>query len=136
MMTDRQITLIQSSFQKVIVDIDETAHLFYQRVFELRPDISHLFKEDIQVQGRKLIKMLLFIVNHLHDDDADVTEQLSSLGKRHVAYHVKDDYFDVVRDALMWTLQRQLQEDFTRELHQAWLGLYGEMTEIMTGISA
>jgi hemoglobin-like flavoprotein len=49
---------------------------------------------------------------------------LESLGKRHAGYGVRDEHYDTVGEALLWTLERGLGSVFTPEVKAAWAALY------------
>ncbi len=51
-MTPKDIDLVQSSFAKVAPIDDGTGLLFYERLFEIAPEVRPLFRGDIDDQGR------------------------------------------------------------------------------------
>ena len=55
MLNANQISMVQGSFAQVIPIADAAAAMFYRRLFELDPTLTHLFKGDMQAQGRKLM---------------------------------------------------------------------------------
>jgi hemoglobin-like flavoprotein len=56
---------------------------------------------------------------------------LRALGKRHPDYGVKRADYDKVSSALMRTLEEFLADEFTPELHHAWMTVYGMIAETM-----
>lgn len=74
-------------------------------------------------QGRKLMQVMDSAVNglcHLQRITAAVRE----LGRRHVAYGVKDHHCDTVGAALLWALGHGLGREFTPEVRDAWATVY------------
>ena len=61
---------------------------------------------------------------------------LEALARRHVAYNVRDEYYDKVGAALLWTLERELDAAFTAEARDAWAALYGAVAQIMRKAAA
>jgi nitric oxide dioxygenase len=62
-------------------------------------------------------------VHGLTDLDA-LVPQLMTLGARHAGYGVKDRHYQVVGEALIWTLERGLADAFTPEVERAWVRVY------------
>jgi len=104
-----QIELVQSSFAHVEPIADTAAALFYSRLFELDPSLRLMFKGNIVEQGEKLMTTLKVVVRGLTRLDA-LVPAVQALGRRHASYGVTDDHYDMVAEALFWTLQQGLGE--------------------------
>ena len=130
-MTPEQKRLVQDSFQQVAPISELAASLFYGRLFELNPQLRHLFKGDLQEQGRKLMQMLGLVVKGLDRLD-ELVVAAQALGQRHVAYGVKDEDYETVGAALLWTLAKGLGAAFTPEVKEAWVAAYKLLTASMT----
>ena len=132
-MTPRQIALIRETWQQVAPTADQAAALFYRRLFELDPSLRELFTNvDIAAQGKKLAKALDDLVANL-DHVEYVVPALEVMGRRHVAYGVRDQHYETVGDALLWTLERDLGESWTPEAKAAWLEAYKLVVKAMRG---
>src|SRR5262249_19675518 len=57
-MTPADIELIQQSFARLVPISDKAAALFYDRLFEVAPEVKPLFRGDMTGQGRKLMAAL------------------------------------------------------------------------------
>lgn len=134
-MTPDQITLVQESFKGVLPIADTAAKLFYQKLFELDPELKSLFKGDMDEQGKKLMKMIATAVNALDRLD-EIVPAVQALGVRHVSYGVKDKDYDTVGAALLWTLKQGLDDMFTPEVEEAWIVVYGILSDTMKGAAA
>jgi len=134
-MTPQQISLIQSSWQKVLPIADQAAGLFYGKLFELDPELKHLFKSDMAEQGRKLMMMLSTVVAGLDKLDT-LVPAVQDLGRRHVGYGVEDKHYDTVGAALLWTLGAGLGEAFTDDVKAAWATAYGTLASVMKEAAA
>lgn len=134
-MTPTQISLVQSSFSKVAPIASQAAALFYGKLFELNPDVRPLFKEDLADQGDKLMKMIGVAVSGLNNLDA-LVPAVQQLGARHVDYGVKNEHYDDVGSALLWTLGEGLGDDFTDEVKEAWTITYTTLATVMKDAAA
>lgn len=122
-LSTNQIMLVQSSFAKVAPEVDMVAGLFYDRLFTIDPSLRAMFKADITEQGRKLMQILAFAVHSLGDLNA-LVPHVQALGQRHVAYGVKQEDYNTVGSALIWTLRQGLGADFTPDVEGAWIAVY------------
>ena len=122
-MTPEQIELVKSSWGKVEPIAEQAAELFYGKLFELNSELKSLFKSDMKEQGRKLMVMLNTAVNSLDKLEA-IVPAVQEMGRRHVAYGVKDEDYDTVGEALLWTLEQGLGEGFTADVKEAWVDTY------------
>ena len=131
----KQITLVQESWKKVLNVSDVAAQLFYTRLFTLDPSLKPMFKGEMREQGRKLIAMISVAVNGLSRIET-LVPVIEALGRRHVGYGVKDHHYATVAEALLWTLEQGMGEEFTPEVKQAWTEAYGLLAATMQGGAA
>jgi nitric oxide dioxygenase len=129
-MTPEQIALVQTSFAKVHPISEQAAALFYDRLFELAPQVRPLFKKDVTEQGRMLMSMLTVVVNGLTKLDT-IVPAAQKLAQRHVAYGAQIAHYPVVGAALLDTLAKGLGDDFTPEVRAAWTEAYGLLSGVM-----
>lgn len=134
-MTPQQVELVQSSFKKVEPIATEAGDLFYGRLFEIAPQVRPMFSDDISDQRDKLMKMLSTAVNNLHQVE-QIIPAVQDLGRRHVDYGVKDEHYDTVGSALLWTLEQGLKDDFTPEVKEAWTETYTTLAGVMKEAAA
>jgi hemoglobin-like flavoprotein len=134
-MTPQQIGLVQGTWQQVLPIRETAARLFYGRLFETDPSLRALFKGDIDDQGKKLMAMLTMAVNGLTKLDA-IVPAVQDLGRRHVAYGVKDSDYDTVGSALLWTLEQGLGSAFSAEVKEAWAAAYAVLAGAMKEAAA
>jgi hemoglobin-like flavoprotein len=129
-MTPRQKMLVQTTFAQVAPIAETAASLFYNRLFELDPALRPLFKGDMAEQGRKLMQTLAVAVAGL-DDLGALVPAVRALGRRHVAYGVRDEHYETVATALIWTLETGLGDAFTPEVRDAWATVYWILADTM-----
>jgi hemoglobin-like flavoprotein len=129
-MTAHEISLVQTSFAKVAPIADQAAALFYARLFELDPSLRAMFRGDLPTQGRKLMQMIGLAVRGL-DRLETLAPMVRDLGMRHARYNVRDEHYDTVGEALLWTLGKGLGPGFTSEMQAAWARVYWLLAETM-----
>lgn len=134
-MTPEQVKLVQSSFEKVVPIATQAGDLFYGRLFELAPEVRPMFADDITSQRDKLLQMLTTAVTNLHQVEK-IIPAVQDLGRKHVDYGVKDEHYDTVGAALIWTLEQGLKDDFTPEVKEAWVETYGTLAGVMKEAAA
>lgn len=134
-MNTTQIELVQSSFAQVLPIADDAAALFYNRLFELDPGLRPMFRGDMREQGRKLMAMIGAVVSGLKHLDR-IVPGVRALGARHVAYGVRDEHYDIVGAALLWTLATGLGEGFTDDVRDAWVTAYTLLADVMKDAAA
>ena len=114
-MREEQNTLVRESFAKVAPIADQAAAIFYARLFEIAPEAKHLFTGDMMEQGKKLMDTLAVAVHHLDNLEAIVPTV----------------HYPIVGEALIWTLGKGLGDDFTPEVKEAWVSVYGALSSVM-----
>ena len=129
-MTPDQVKLIQDSFAKVAPISEQAAVLFYDRLFEIAPQVKAMFPDEMTEQRRKLMMMLAAVVNGLGNLES-ILPAASALAKRHVGYGAKAEHYPVVGAALLWTLEQGLGDGWTPELSEAWNTAYGTLSGYM-----
>ena len=129
MITERQIQLVKNSW-RCSIDAEMAGKLFYGRLFEVAPDVRHLFQDDIKFQARKLMNMIKFIVARLPNLD-EVIEEVKSLARRHNHYGAEPAHYKIVGECLLWTLERVICDKWNDEIRDAWTAVYVELANAM-----
>src|SRR5205814_1877961 len=111
--------IIKLTFAQAMINKDQVGRIFYDRLFAIAPETRPLFKGDIDAQSRKLMDTLALAIGMLRDMPTLVST-LEALARRHVAYGVRDEHYDKVGEALLWTLERGLGAAFTPDAREAW----------------
>ena len=130
-----QISLVQSTFAQVLPIADDAAALFYSRLFELDPSLRAMFRGDMKEQGKKLMDMIRTVVANLKSLDR-IVPGVRALGARHVGYGVRDEHYEVVGAALLWTLAKGLGDAFTDDARDAWAAAYTILATTMKDAAA
>jgi hemoglobin-like flavoprotein len=122
-LTDETIRLVRDSVALLPAGDLTHVHAFYERLFELAPEVRPMFKSSLDMQVRKLADTLAWIVANL-DDPGTMMTTLQQLGARHNEYGVAADHYAPVGSALIRMFQVTLGDRFTPEMEDAWLETY------------
>lgn len=134
-MDSEQIRIVRLSMVKVMQNKLAVGKMFYDRLFAIAPDTRAMFKTDIETQSQKLIDTLATAIGALREPHV-LTPLLQGLAHRHAGYGVRDEHYDMVGEALMYTLETALGADFTPQLRDAWTALYGAVASTMKQAAA
>ena len=134
-MTPEQVTLVQDSFKKVVPIAGTAADLFYDRLFEIAPEVRALFPDDLKEQKKKLIAMLATAVTNLHQVDS-IVPAVEDLGKRHVAYGVTAACTSRSAPRCSGPWNRASATDFTPPVKAAWTETYMTLAGVMKNAAA
>ena len=126
---------MQGSFKKVSAEADRVADTFYNRLFEIAPQIRAMFPDDLTDQKKKLITTLALTINSLRNIDT-VLPALRALGIKHRGYGVKDEHYALVGEALLYTLGQVLGSEWTPDMKAAWTDTYTGLAKVMTQATA
>jgi hemoglobin-like flavoprotein len=130
-MTQQQIQIVRKTW-KLMEQVDPTlvGDIFYARLFTEHPGLRKLFPKEMTIQYQKLINMLTWIVMSLGSTGL-LKKELSAMGERHVKYGVTNPHYDYVGEALLWTLQQGLGNDWNEEVRESWAICFEELAEAM-----
>jgi hemoglobin-like flavoprotein len=129
-LTAEECKLVQASFAQINPVSNRVAEAFYGRLFELDSSLEPLFKIDMTLQGLKFMEKLAIAVKGLDDLDS-IAPFVRELGRRHVAYGVKNLDYNKVEEALLWALEAELGPAFGRDVKAAWSAAYWTISTMM-----
>ena len=130
-MTPHQVESIRASWTAVEPIADVAATLFYDRLFDQDPAIRRMFRStDMAAQKKNLMQTLTVVVRSL-DRLEQLVPAVQALGRRHGGYGVRPEHYDMVGEALLWTLEQGLGDAFTPELREAWAEAYTILANVM-----
>ncbi len=130
LLSEAEKKLVQESFARIEPDAEAVARMFYDRLFEIDPDVRQLFRGDLAAQGGKLMATLKTVVTGL-DDISGLLPALEVLGQRHMDFGVTEPHYATFEGALLWSFERALGDGFTPELGEAWAKVYQIVAETM-----
>ena len=128
--TAAQKQLVQETFALVEPIAEQAAEMFYNRLFEIDPELRPFFPDDMSEQQKKLMSTLSVVVAGLNSPER-IIPAVQVLGQRHKEYGVIDAHYDTVAQALLWTLEQGLAEKFTDDVRDAWVAVYTVLANTM-----
>jgi hemoglobin-like flavoprotein len=128
-LTAEQRWLVQASWEKVVPMAPYVAELFYDRLFELDPLLEDLFPASLSEHGKlgehgKLWMTALGLAVAQLEEPCSIAPCFEELSRCHVQYGVRPANYVTMGDALLWTLEQSLAEDFTPRVKEAWGAVY------------
>ena len=129
-MTPEQITLVQSSFERLGPQLAALAPRFYTELFQRDPALRPLFTTDMAEQTVKFTEKLTEIV-HAMPRLSELLTHTRALGARHLGYGVRAGDYQTVGDALIAALAAVLGDSFDDPTREAWNLAYNLVAETM-----
>lgn len=129
-MTPEQITLVQTSYQRLGPRLPDMAARFYTELFRRDPALRSLFTIDLAEQQVRFARKLTELVEAIPRLD-ELLAHTRALGARHVGYGVRAVDYQTVGAALVDALAAVLGDGFDPETRQAWVLAYNLMAETM-----
>jgi len=129
-MTPREKQLVRESFPAIREAAVPLALLFYGRLFQLNPALRPLFHQDISVQSRKLMDMLIAVVDSL-DHFKELEPMLRAMGQRHAGYGVRLEHYATLKSALLWAFGQGLGAEFFPDVRAAWAAVIDAVSAAM-----
>ncbi len=126
-LSHKEISLIKATKEKITENSQEIRMSFYNKIFELDPSAKLLFRESF-LSIKALPDSIEFMFKHVGNLNEAIPE-LRKLGLKHKTYKVKPKHYPIAREALLWTFQEYIGNDFTEELREAWIKLFNFMSE-------
>lgn len=130
MINEQTLSLIQTSWQKMVPRREDIIQRFFRRLFETSPELEPLFSKDLHTQSRQFAGMLNLIINGIDQMDT-IAPSLDTLGKTHRSYGITREQIKVMEDVLIDTFSQELGNAFTPELEMAWRESYNAITANM-----
>ncbi|MEM1136739.1 MAG: globin domain-containing protein [Bacteroidota bacterium] len=128
-MEKEEIIAVQRSWQLIMNHMNEIGEKFYDNLFEEEPVLETLFRNDKKEQAGKLMQLIGLAVTKLHLKAPDAP--IDRVGKRHVAYGVKPEYFPKFGEVLIKTFADSLKDEWSPELESAWQKAYANLSAMM-----
>jgi hemoglobin-like flavoprotein len=129
-MDDRQVKLVQASFEKAAALGEQVATIFYDELFAIDPTLRKMFKGDMREQKKKLLTTLAFVVRALHTPEK-IVKPAQNLAVKHLDYGVRPEHYTLVGNALLRTLKKGLGAQYTPEVRDAWVEAFRTLARIM-----
>jgi hemoglobin-like flavoprotein len=135
-MTTNTIDLVKNSWALVAkIDMETVGGLFYNKLFEIAPEVKPMFSRSaMPEQSKKLLGMLSYVISKLDRLD-EILDEVKKIAQRHNAYGAKSAHYTAVGTALLWTLEQGLDTYWNNELEVAWTEVYTVLSGAMISFS-
>jgi len=138
-MTPKQIKTVHESFQKLIPIVAEVGEAFYAKLFEIAPEARELFSHAFSNRGNKAQVISEVVNRHLRslltrsvtNTRVTISPAMRELGRRHVQYNITPAHFAKMKEALIWTLEQKLGDDFPPEVKDVWSSAFDNVALMM-----
>ncbi|MHA2276295.1 MAG: globin domain-containing protein [Candidatus Kariarchaeaceae archaeon] len=121
---------IVNSWKSIMKDPVSFSRTFYDKLFDIDPNMKKLFKDNIEIQQIKLIDSLKYLVKRMWDLQ-EATIKMKKLGLKHKSYAVKKHHYPKFGEAFVYTLEYYLGDEFSEICRISWSKLYDSVSEIM-----
>ena len=130
-MTEDQILLVKKTW-KIFRGIDPiiVGDTFYSKLFSDNPAVKKMFPQKMEEQYKKLMDMLSIVVARLDRLD-ELVDTITEMAQRHIQYGVRPAHYKLVGNALLWTLEQGLGNDWSTAVKEAWVECYASLAEAM-----
>jgi hemoglobin-like flavoprotein len=128
--TSEECWLVQASWEKLVPMAPHVAELFFDRLFELDPFLEDLFPSDLSKLGAEWMRTLGLAAPRLAEP-SKLAPCIDGLSRMHVDIGVRPGHYVTMGNALLWTLEQSLAEDFTARVKDAWSAAYQVVSALM-----
>lgn len=118
-MTDDAIERIRASIQVIEPDLTALSDTFYERLFEVAPDVRRLFAPDMTRQRGHFEAALALLLRNITMLDV-LGPSLMALGAEHVGYGTKTEHYGVARDCLIHAIRQHAGDRWAEQLERDW----------------
>ena len=135
MLTKKETVLIKKSWSLLgKMDPVIVGDVFYSKLFFDNPELRKMFPENMEAQYGKLVDMMNTIIARLEKID-ELKGDIVAMAKRHKDYGVQTYHYSMVGVALLWTLQKGLDSEWTDEVRSAWVNCYAILSGTMITVA-
>ena len=130
-MTPQQITLVKNSWRNFRqVEPNTVGDLFYSHLMHKNPSLKSIFKYSLERRSKLLFDFLSTIITRL-DKINDLEDDIRLGAATNAGYGILPQHYEMIRTALLWTLEKGLENDWTPDVADAWLTGSMEVMHIM-----
>ncbi|XP_059298637.1 non-symbiotic hemoglobin 2 [Lycium ferocissimum] len=139
--TDKQEALVKDSWEAMKQNIPQLSLRFFSLILEIAPAAKNMFSflkdsdeipqnnPKLKAHAVKVFKMTCESAVQLREKGEVVVGDttLKYLGSIHVQKGVIDPHFEVVKEALLRTVEEAMGEKWSEEMKQAWAEAYDQL---------
>ena len=119
-MTPQQITLVKNSWRSFRqVEPNTVGDVFYTHLMHKNPSLKSIFKYSLERRSKLLFDFLSTIITRL-DKINDLEDDIRLVAATYAGYGILPQHYEMIRTALLWTLEKGLENDWTPDVADAW----------------
>lgn len=122
--------VVRESFELIKPNSSRFTRVFYDRLFELQPEIKKNFSRDLRDQRKRFFKTLEFIVGHI-DEPGLVLGKISKVRFWPNIYNAKSNGRYIFFSTLNYTLSAALGNNFTPYVRHCWVEFFSCLDQII-----
>ncbi|KAK3092625.1 hypothetical protein FSP39_005094 [Pinctada imbricata] len=139
--SDRQKALVTESWKSFTKhgDLPDLGIPMFLKLFEDHPEVKSLFSfmraegisskhPQFRRHANRVFEMIGSAVGSIDDLDT-FGDVLKELGANHYKYGTQSAHLPAVGNALLFALEKELREEFTNEVRNAWLSFYSVVSK-------
>ena len=134
-MTAEVIRDIRSSWEYMVDNGPQKMLVFYDKLFEKAPQARGLFPKDLTRQSEKLAYTVGFVVANIDRIDT-IKESIEDLGRVHNKLKIKKEYYPVVAETLVETIQHQMGDKYKPQIGESWMKALTALADMMINAPA
>lgn len=129
-LTANEKTLIEKTYAMLIKNEVNFAKCFYSNLFEMAPLIKPMFKRDTALVEVHFNELIQTVVRYIENFEK-LRPELYKLGKQHQGFGVKPAQFNVVKAALLLSIEYELKGQFNSDIKVAWSNYIDQISAVM-----
>lgn len=134
MITQPSLSVIRETLPVVGAAIGEITPIFYQRMFDARPDLERdLFNRGNQAQGEQQKALAGAIAAYagllVSEDAPNIDAMMSRISNKHASLGITEDQYAIVYEHLFAAIAEVLGDAATPEVVDAWTEVYWDMAD-------
>lgn len=129
---------MKSNISAVTDNVERTTFLefffyeFYNNLFTLHPNLRPLFKNNINLQGRKLVTMLDFLITNMKNNKDELVVILRYMVTVHTKLGIKPNQYCIMMSNLFYTLTSVLKHDvYDSKIDHSWKRVISKLLSIL-----
>lgn len=129
-LTLEEINAIKSSFNQIAAKNVSFGKQFFITLFEMAPLVKPMFKREIGIIEIHFDEIISTAVSKV-DNFEEIKPVLFELGKKHKDYGAEKTQFNVVKSALILTIQSELRQQSNELIESSWANYYDNIAAVM-----
>lgn len=135
MLSQQTIATIKSTIPLLETAGVAITNHFYQRMFQVNPELKDIFNMTNQHSGRQQFALFSAIAAYAKNIDnlTVLTETVERVAHKHTSFFIQPEHYDIVGHHLIETLRELAEDAFTPEVERAWTEAYQFLANVFIG---